>query len=147
LVGTTPVSADLERFYRRKGANEELIGLVKATGTELLDLHGIGPSGATRLLVEVGDITRFPTKGHLASWAGTAPIDASSGDNVRHRLSRGGNRQVNKALHMMAVVQLRNPTLGRAYYDRKVAAGKTPNEAMRCLEAQALRPRLQDHGR
>jgi transposase len=126
---------DLERLYRRKKeANKELIGLVKATGTGLLDLHGIGPSGAARLLVEVGDITRFPTKGHFASWAGTAPIDASSGDNVRHRLSRGGNRQVNKALHMMAVVQLRNPTPGRAYYDRKVAAGKTPNEAMRCLK-------------
>ena len=128
-------AADLERLYRRKkDANKELIDLVKATGTELLHLHGIGPSGAARLLVEVGDITRFPTKGHFASWTGTAPVDASSGDNVRHRLSRGGNRQVNKALHIMAVVQLRNPTQGRAYYDRKVAAGKTPNEAMRCLK-------------
>jgi transposase len=127
--------ADLERLYRRKkDANKELIDLVKATGTELLHLHGIGASGAARLLVEVGDITRFPTKGHFASWTGTAPVDASSGDNVRHRLSRGGNRQVNKALHIMAVVQLRNPTQGRAYYDRKVAAGKTPNEAMRCLK-------------
>jgi transposase len=85
-------------------------------------------------LVEVGDITRFPTKGHFASWTGSAPIDASSGDNVRHRLSRGGNRQINKALHMMAVVQLRNATEGRAYVDRKVAGGKTPNEAMRCLK-------------
>jgi transposase len=84
--------------------------------------------------VEVGDITRFPTKGHFASWAGTAPIDASSGDNVRHRLSRGGNRQASKALHMMAVVQLRSPTQGRACYDRKAAAGKTPHEAMRCLK-------------
>jgi len=127
--------ADLERLCRRKKeANKELIDLVKATGTGLLDLHGIGPSGAARLLVEVGDITGFPTKGHFASWAGTAPVDASSGDNVRHRLSRGGNRQINKALHMMAVVQLRNPTQGRACYDRKVAAGKTPNEALRCLK-------------
>ena len=126
---------DLERIYRRKKeANKELVALVKQTGTGLLDLHGIGPSGAARLLVEVGDITRFPSRGHFASWTGTAPIDASSGDNVRHRLSRGGNRQINKALHMMAVVQLRNATEGRAYYDRKVAAGKTPNEAMRCLK-------------
>ena len=126
---------DLERIYaRKKAANKELVAMVKQTGTRLLDLHGIGPSGAARLLVEVGDITRFPTKGHFASWAGTAPIDASSGDNVRHRLSRGGNRQINRALHMMAVVQLRNPTEGRKYYDRKVAAGKTPNEAMRCLK-------------
>lgn len=126
---------DLERVYqRKKEANKELVALVKETGTGLLDLHGIGPSGAARLLVEVGDITRFPTKGHFASWTGTAPVDASSGDNTRQRLSRGGNRQINKALHMMAVVQLRNATEGRAYYDRKVAAGKTPNEAMRCLK-------------
>jgi transposase len=127
--------ADLERIYaRKKAANKELVELVKATGTGLLALHGIGPSCAARLLVEVGDITRFPSKGHFASWTGTAPIDASSGDNIRHRLSRGGNRQINRALHMMAVVQLRNATAGRAYYDRKVAAGKTPNEGMRCLK-------------
>jgi transposase len=126
---------DLERVYaRKKAANKELVALVKQTGTALLNLHGVGPSGAARLLVEVGDITRFPDKGHFASWTGTAPIDASSGDNVRHRLSRGGNRQINKALHMMAIVQLRNPTEGRAYYDRKITAGKTPNEAMRCLK-------------
>ncbi len=127
--------ADLERVYaRKKAANKELVELVRQTGTGLLALHGIGPSGAARLLVDVGDITRFPTKGHFASWTGTAPIDASSGDNVRHRLSRGGNRQMNRTLHMMAVVQLRNPTEGKRYYDRKVAAGKTANEAMRCLK-------------
>jgi len=57
----------------RKAANKELVALVKTTGTALLDLHGIGPSGAARLLVEVGDITRFPAKGHFASWTGTAP--------------------------------------------------------------------------
>ena len=80
------------------------------------DLTGIGPSGAARLLVEVGDITRFPDNNHFGSWTGTAPIDASSGDNVRHRLSRGGNRQINRVLHIMATVQLRNPTEGRAYF-------------------------------
>jgi transposase len=126
---------DLERVYqRKKTANKELRDLLKATGSTLTSLHGIGPSGAARLLVEAGDITRFPSKAHFASWNGTAPIDASSGDQVRHRLSRAGNRQVNRALHIMAVVQLRNPTEGRAYYDRKVAAGKTPMEAMRALK-------------
>ena len=75
-----------------------------------MDLPGIGPSGAARLLVEVGDITRFPNRDHFASWNGTAPIDASSGDQVRHRLSRAGNRQINRVLHIMATVQLRNPT-------------------------------------
>ena len=72
-------------------------------------------------------------RGHFASWTGTAPADASSGDHVRHRLSRGGNRQINRVLHTMAVVQLRNPTEGRAYFNRKKAAGKTANESMRCL--------------
>lgn len=127
--------ADLERIYqRKKAANKELQELVAATGTTLMDLHGIGPSGAARLLVEVGDITRFPNRAHFASWNGTAPIDASSGDRVRHRLSRAGNRQINRVLHIMATVQLRNPTEGRAYFDRRKAAGKTSMEAMRCLK-------------
>ena len=126
---------DLERIYaRKKAADKELTELVTATGTGLLDLHGIGPSGAARLLVEVGDITRFPDRNHFASWTGTAPIDASSGDHVRHRLSRGGNRQINRVLHIMATVQLRNPTEGRGYYDRKKNTGKTSMEAMRCLK-------------
>ncbi|MFC7360803.1 IS110 family transposase [Nocardioides astragali] len=127
--------ADLERIYaRKKAANKELTELVTATGTSLLDLHGIGPTGAARLLVEVGDITRFPNKAHFASWNGTAPLDASSGDQVRHRLSREGNRQINRVLHTMARVQLRNPTEGRAYYDRKKADGKAPMEAMRYVK-------------
>jgi transposase len=145
--------SDLERIYaRKKAADKELKQLLAETGTTLTELNGIGPSGAARLLVEVGDITRFPSKAHFASWTGTAPIDASSGDNVRHRLSRGGNRQINRVLHIMATVQLRNPTEGRAYFDRKKAAGKTSMEAMRALKrrlsdvlyrqllAEAIRP-------
>lgn len=127
--------SDLERVYRRsKEADKELKELLAATGTSLMDLHGIGPSGAARLLVEVGDITRFPNRDHFASWNGTAPIDASSGDQVRHRLSRAGNRQINRTLHIMATVQLRNATEGRAYYDRRKAEGKTSMEAMRALK-------------
>ena len=127
--------ADLERIYaRKKAANKELTVLLAATGTSLLEPPGIGPSGAARLLVEVGDITRFPSRAHFASWNGTAPIDASSGDHLRHRLSRAGNRQINRVLHIMATVQLRNPTEGRAYFDRKKAAGKTSMEAMRCVK-------------
>ncbi|MGI5214381.1 IS110 family transposase [Plantactinospora sp. CA-290183] len=126
---------DLERVYRRtKEADKELKELVASTGTTLMDLHGIGPSGAARLLVEVGTITRFPNRAHFASWNGTAPIDASSGEQVRHRLSRAGNRQINRVLHIMATVQLRNPTEGRAYFDRKKTAGKTSMEAMRALK-------------
>jgi transposase len=127
--------ADLERVYPRpKAADKELSALLAETGTSLTRLPGIGPQGAARLLVEVGDITRFPTKAHFASWTGTAPIDASSGDQVRHRLSRGGNRQINRVLHIMAIVQLRNPSDGRDYYDRKKADGKTSMEAIRCVK-------------
>jgi transposase len=126
---------DLQRNKdRRKAADLELKQLLAQTGTTLMDLDGIGPSSAARLLVEVGDITRFPDRAHFASWTGTAPIDASSGDHVRHRLSRGGNRQINHVLHTMAVVELRRQTEGRAYFDRKKAAGKTSMEAMRCLK-------------
>src|SRR5690348_3659781 len=115
--------SDLERTcQRKKAADKELRDLLKTTGTTLTSLNGIGPSGAARLLIEAGDITLFPSKAHFASWNGTAPIDASSGDQVRHRLSRAGNRQINRALHVMAVVQLRHLTEGRAYYDRKVTA-------------------------
>ena len=74
---------DLERIcQRKKAADKELAAAVRATGTTLMTLDGIGPSGAARLLAEVADITRFPDRGHFASWNGTAPIDASSGDHV-----------------------------------------------------------------
>jgi transposase len=119
---------------RIKTANQELHALIEATGSSLRELSGIGPSGAARLLGDVGDITRFSDKARFASWNGTAPLDASSGDQQRHRLSRAGNRRINRVLHIMAIVALRNDTEGRAYYRRKVAAGKTHREALRCLK-------------
>jgi transposase len=117
-----------------KDADRQLTELVKATGSTLQQLHGIGPSGAARLLGDIVDVTRFASRAHFASWNGTAPLDASSGDHTRHRLSRAGNRRINRVLHIMAVVQLRHDTEGRRYYRRKLAAGKTPMEAMRCLK-------------
>jgi transposase len=117
-----------------KVANQELTELVAATGSRLQQLPGIGPSGAARLIGDIADISRFTSRGHFASWNGTAPIDASSGDQNRHRLSRAGNRRINRVLHIMAVVQLRNDTEGRRYYRRKLAEGKTTMEAMRALK-------------
>jgi hypothetical protein len=67
---------------------------------------------------------RFASRDHFASWNGTAPLDASSGQQQRHRLSCAGNRRINRTLHIMAIVQLRNPAEGRAYYDARKAAGK-----------------------
>src|SRR3954453_20997441 len=126
--------SDLERVYaRKKAANKELTELVAATGTALMNLPGIGPSGAARLLVEVGDITRFPNKAHFASWNGTAPIDASSGDQVRHRLSRAGNRQINRVVHHHGPRPAPKPQRGPRLLRRKKADGKAPMEAMRCV--------------
>jgi transposase len=85
-------------------------------------------------LSDIGDIHRFRTAGHFASWNGTAPIEASSGDQRRHRLSRAGNRRINRVLHIMAIVQLRHDTPGRAYYRRRCAEGKTTMEALRALK-------------
>ena len=127
--------ADIVVLDRKlKDSDKRLTEAVTATGTGLLDLYGIGPVGAARVLGDVGDVARFQTKAHFASWTGTAPIDASSGQQIRHRLSRAGNRRLNRVLHIMAIVQLRNDTDGRAYYRRKLAAGKTPMEALRCLK-------------
>jgi transposase len=117
-----------------KTSDIELREAAAAAGTGLLDLYGLGPVGAARLLGDVGDVRRFASKARFASWTGTAPIDASSGEQRRHRLSRAGNRRINRVLHVMAIVQIRHDTDGRAYYRRKLAAGKTPMEALRCLK-------------
>ena len=127
--------ADIVVLDRKlKDSDKRLTEAVATTGTSLLDLYGIGPVGAARILGDVGDIARFRSKAHFASWTGTAPIDASSGQQVRHRLSRAGNRRLNRVLHIMAIVQVRHDTEGRDYYRRKLAAGKTPMEALRCLK-------------
>lgn len=126
---------ELESIDKKiKAVDKDLTQLVTARGSTLLELHGIGPSGAARLLADVGDIHRFASRDRFASWNGTAPLDASSGQQQRHRLSRAGNRRINRTLHIMAAVQLRNATPGRIYFDAKKAAGKTSMEAMRALK-------------
>ena len=117
-----------------KKIKAELKAAVAARGSTLMDIHGIGPAGAARILADVGDVARFADRNRFASWTGTAPLDASSGEQIRHRLSRAGNRRMNHVLHIAAIVQLRHDTEGRAYYRRKLAAGKTPMEALRCLK-------------
>ena len=101
---------------------------------------------AARTLADTGDVARFTDRNRFASWTGTAPIEASCGEIVRHRLSRAGNRRMNHMIHIAATSQLRHDTEGRAYYRRKLAAGKTKAEAMRCLKrriSDALFRRLQ----
>jgi len=108
--------------------------MVLARGSRLMDLPGVGPVVAARILADVGDVSRFPDRNRFASWTGTAPLDASSGEQIRHRLSRAGNRKAHHVLHIAAASQIRLETEGRAYYRRKLASGKTKMEAMRCLK-------------
>ena len=117
-----------------KALTAELKQMVKASGSGLMDLRGVGPVVAARVLADVGDIARFADRNRFASWTGTAPIEASSGEIVRHRLSRAGNRRLNHMIHIAATSQIRLETPGRAYYRRKLVAGKTRAEAMRCLK-------------
>ena len=117
-----------------KKATAELKAIVLARGSRLMDLHGVGPVVAARILADVGDVARFADRNRFASWTGTAPLDASSGEQNRHRLSRAGNRRMNHMIHIAAISQIRLDTDGRAYYRRKRAEGKKPLEAMRCLK-------------
>ena len=107
---------------------------VEASGTTLPEIFGVGPILAAKIIGTVGSVERFPTKAHFASYAGTAPVEASSGEVVRHRLSLAGNRHLNYALHMVAVCQARSDARGGTYYRKKIAEGKSRKEALRCLK-------------
>jgi transposase len=127
--------ADLRRLDRDIAtAKRRVSEAVTASGTSLLELHGVGPIVAGFILGHVGDPARFLTPERFASYNGTAPIEASSGPRKRHRLNPRGNRKLNHALHLAAVTQVRHDTPGRAYYQRKIAEGKSKKEALRALK-------------
>jgi transposase len=129
--------ADLRRLDTTiKAHTKSLTTALDTAGSTLTDVHGLGPVLAAKILAHSGDITRFPSRHHYASYCGTAPIEASSGDQRRHRLSRAGNRQLNAAVHVIAVCQARDPGPGRNHYQRKLTESKTPAEARRSLKRQ-----------
>jgi transposase len=109
------------------------------TAPGLLALPGCGPISAAKLLAEIGPIERFDTDAQLARHAGVAPLEASSGKHRRHRLDRGGNRQLNCAIHRIAITQARMHPPARAYLERKQTEGKSRREAIRCLKRQLAR--------
>ena len=126
---------------RLKVLTAQIAEAVAATGSQVIEVDGVGPVVSGRLLARTHQMSRFPTAAAFASYAGVAPVEVSSADRVRHRLPRGGDRQLSHALHIVAVNQIRMPgSTGRAYYDTKIAAGKTEKEARRCLKR-----RLADH--
>lgn len=119
--------------------DHELQAQTSSLAPRLLELPGCGSLTAAKLLCEIGPIQRFQSDAQLARHAGVAPLDASSGKHQRHRLDRGGNRQLNCALHRIAVTQGRVHGPAKAYLERKQSEGKSRREALRCLKRQLAR--------
>ena len=126
---------DIARLDTILRASKKRVGqAVSASGTTLTNIVGIGPINAATILGYSGDIGRFATKAQFASYNGTAPIEASSGGRIRHRLNPRGNRKINQTRHIAAICQLRYDGEGRTYYDRKIDEGKSSKEATRALK-------------
>jgi transposase len=131
----------LRRIGRLRQLDREIYELekeikthVRATGTRLTAIPGVGALVAARIIAEVGEVGRFRSRNHFAAMNGTAPVPASSGRVIRHRLNRTGNRQLNRALHTVALTQARIDPRARTYLTRKLQEGKSWKESMRCLK-------------
>ncbi len=131
-------SADLRRLDAQiRDTRSKLAVAVQASGTTLTEIFGVGPVIAAAILGAAEDVSRFGNRDRFAAYNGTAPIEVSSGGRKIHRLSPRGNRRLNHVIHMAAVTQIRyTHSPGRAYFDRKIAEGKTGTETLRCLKRQ-----------
>ncbi|MGH2975028.1 MAG: transposase [Solirubrobacterales bacterium] len=142
-----PTTAALRRIARRiqllsdeiAEIDDELARLVSQITPDLLAECGVGPVCAAQLLVSSGDPQRMASEASFAALAGTNPLDASSGKQQRHRLNRGGDRQLNWALHVIALQRVHHHAETGAYYQRLLDAGKTPKEAKRCIKRALAR--------
>jgi transposase len=128
--------ADLRHLDAQlRATNKKLAAAVRASGTSLTGLFGVGPVIAGTVIGDVRQVFRFPGRDHFAACNGTAPVEVSSGGRKIYRLSLRGNRRLNHAIHMAAITQIRHKhSEGRAYYERKLAEGKTHKEALRALK-------------
>lgn len=130
-------AAEVQRLSREvEMARKRVVSKLRETRTTLTEIPGVGPLTAARILGEIGSLSRVPTDAALARLSGTAPIPASSGQTDRHRLDTGGNRQLNCALHMIAIQQARRTPEAQTYIAKKRSEGKTAKEAIRCLKRQ-----------
>lgn len=120
-------------------AERALAALLAELAPDLLEECGVGPICGAQLLVSSGDPSRMTSEASFAALAGTSPVDASSGKQRRHRLNRGGDRQLNWALHVIALARIRHHPETGAYYERLLAAGKTTKEARRCIKRALAR--------
>jgi transposase len=132
----TELLADMRHLdARRHEVSKKLAAAVKASRTTVTELFGVGPVIAATIIGDVVTVARFPSRDHFAAYNGTAPVEVSSGEKKIYRLSLRGNRRLNHAIHMAAITQIRHKhSDGRAYYERKIAEGKTHKEALRCLK-------------
>jgi transposase len=123
------IDATLRDIEERMGA------ALDQNQSRLRSIDGVGTVLAVRLIGRTGRASRFASSDAFATYAGVAPVEIASGEKSRHRLSRLGDRRLNSTIHLVAVTQIRMPnSIGRAYYDKKIAEGKTRNEAKRCLK-------------
>jgi len=143
--------AEIRRLDKRiTTATERVTTRVTGTQSTLTTIPGIGQLTAGKILARTGPVTRFTTEAHFAAYAGVAPREVSSGDVIRHRLSRGGDRQLNYALHVVALTQISmKSSPGRVFYDRKRSEGKSGKEALRALKRRlatvVFRTMIADH--
>ena len=118
-----------------KDSHRRIRRTIAASGTSLTELFGVGPVIACMVIGYTGDVARFTNRDRYAAYNDTAPVEFSSGGRTVHRASERGNRQLNHALHLAAICQIRQPhSAGRAYFERKLAEGKTKREALRSLK-------------
>lgn len=129
----------LDRLERIKHLDREIRQILPPTGHRLIKIEGIGMIGAAEIIAHSGIITRFPTEGHYARYAGTAPLDASSGRQQRHRLNRWGNRTLNKVIHTAIITQLQRRGRAHHYVQRRLSEGKTKKEAIRAAKRHLTR--------
>jgi transposase len=124
---------DIRRLDAKlRDTNKKLAAAVRVSGTGLTGLFGVGPVIAGTVIGDVRQVFRFPSRDHFAACNGTAPVEVSSGGRKVYRLSLRGNRRLNHAIHMAAISQIRyRHSEGRAYYEKKLAQGKTHKEALR----------------
>jgi transposase len=138
-IATELVGDIRELTMRARQLEKEITERIQAAAPRLLELPGCGPLTAAKIVGETANVTRFRSEACFAMHAGAAPIPASSGKTNRHRLARGGNRQLNAALHRIAITQIRLDGPGRIYYQRRLALGNTKMEALRAMKRRLAR--------
>lgn len=129
----------IQRHQEIRRLDQHIRHLIPPAGQALMNITGIGTIGAATILAHTGNIQRFPTHHHYASWCGTAPLDATSGRQQRHRLNRHGNRSINQTIHTAVITQLARNGPAAHYINRRLTEGKTKTEAIRAAKRHLTR--------